>query len=86
MKKFIVKYATIAEQVTKESFNTLEEAISFCDKATEDAQVYDGDKPNRNEYFWYEVYDTSIGTWTGEEVDAEHLDAASVYVTNDFWR
>jgi hypothetical protein len=41
MKKFIVKYATIAEQVTKESFNTLEEAISFCDKATEDAQAYD---------------------------------------------
>ncbi len=85
MKRFIIKYATIAEQVTKDSFNTLEEAISFCEKETEGAQLYDGNKPNRNEYFWYEVYDTSIGNWNGDEVDDEHIDEASVYVTNDFW-
>lgn len=86
MKRFLVKSATIAEQVTKDRFDTLEEAIAFCDKETEDAQVYDGNRPNRNEHYWYEVYDTSIGLWENDEVDAEHIDKASVYVTKDFWR
>lgn len=85
MKRFIVKYATIAEQVVKDSFDTLEEAVAYCDKETEGSQLYDGDKPNRNEHFWYEVYDTSVGIWENEEVDTEHIDEASVYVTNDFW-
>ena len=85
MKRFLVKYATIAEQVVKDSFDTLEEAITYCDKETVGSQVYDGDKSNRNEHFWYEVYDTSVGVWENNEVDIVHVDEASVYVTNDFW-
>lgn len=86
MKRFLVKYATIAEQVVKDGFDTLEEAIAYCDKETEGAQVYDGDKANRNEHYWYEVYDTSVGVWENNEVDIDHIDESSVYVTKDFWR
>lgn len=85
MKRYIAKYATIAEQVTKDSFNTLEEAISFCEKETEGAQLYDGSVQTHNDYYYYEVYDTSIGAWENDEVDNEHMDEASVYRTKDFW-
>lgn len=85
MKRFIAKYATIAEQVTKNSFNTLEEAISFCEKETEGAQLYDGSVHTHNDYYYYEVYDTSIGVWENDEVDNEHIDEASVYTTKNFW-
>lgn len=85
MKKYLVKYATIGSQQTEDRFDTIDEAIHFCDKKVEDAQPYDGGDFTRNDRFWYEVYDTSIGDWVGDRVDDAHIDASSVYTTEDYW-
>lgn len=67
---YIIVYGTIAEEVPVKYSLTLEEAIAYCDKNTDGMILYDGDRPNRNEYFWYAV------TLDGEEV----------YTTNNYWK
>lgn len=80
MKRFVVNYGTIAEQVTEDSFDTLDEAIEYCNAKVEGQQLYDGSNPLRNDHFWYEVWDSEIGVWNKDQCDYE-----SVYVTMDYW-
>lgn len=80
MKRFVVNYGTIAEQVTENSFDDLDKAIEYCNAKVEGQQPYDGSNPLRNDYFWYEVWDSEIGVWNKDQVECE-----SVYVTRDYW-
>lgn len=68
--KYVVIYGTIAEEVPVSWFFTLKEAIAYCDKNTDGMIPYNGDRPNRNEYFWYAVT----------------LDGKEVYITNEYWK
>lgn len=85
MKKYLVKYATIGSQQTEDRFDTIEEAISFCNKKTEGSRPYDGYDLTKNDHYWYEVYDTSIGHWENDQVDDDHIDESSVYTTEYYW-
>lgn len=69
-KEYIVLYGTIAEEVEVEHFFTLTEAINWCNKNTRGMTLFDGDRCNRNDHFWYTV------TLHGEEV----------YTTNNYWK
>lgn len=67
---YVIIYGTIAEEVPVSYSPTLEEAISYCNRNTDGMIPYNGDRPNRNEYFWYAV------TLNGKEV----------YITNEYWK
>ena len=79
--RYVVKRATIVEQIYIASFATLNEAIAFSESKVKDYMPCEEDSIH-NTYFWYEVYDSTMNEYASNDTVAE----ASVYTTNNYYQ
>lgn len=79
--RYVVKRATIVEQIYIASFATLNEAIAFSESKVKDYMPCEEDSIH-NTYFWYEVYDSTMKEYASNDTVAE----ASVYTTNNYYQ
>lgn len=76
MKKFVVFYSNDVESSKVKEFDTLNEAVAYCEEQTKGEELANGDF----KMFKYEVYDTEAQTEDGNIFELD-----PVYKTPYYW-